>query len=92
MGGAFANPPRTRNAVGARDAAFAMFALTIIPPGRPVNAYADSGRDVLERLAPWLGPGKHPSFLSRAYDAATLQWLRQLTSVYDPQNTRGDAV
>ncbi|MEU6341791.1 FAD-dependent oxidoreductase [Streptomyces sp. NPDC046977] len=97
LGGAFANPPRTRNAVGARDTEFAMFALTVVPPGLPVESYANAGMEVLERLAPWLRPGKHPSFLSpadtveggpaRAYDAATLHWLRGLKAQYDPGNT-----
>lgn len=97
LGGAYAKEPRTKNAVGARNAAFAFFGLTVVPPGQDVAAYADSGRELVERLAPWLGPTKNPSFLSPAdaasgrpryaYDQGVYERLRELKAVYDPDNT-----
>ncbi|MFJ4467005.1 FAD-binding protein [Streptomyces sp. NPDC089424] len=96
LGGAFGNSPATPNAVGGRDAAYAFFALTIVPPGHDVAAYADSGRELVERLRPWLGPGKHPNFLApadstlqatrEAYDPEVYARLRALKTVYDPEN------
>lgn len=96
LGGAYRNPPRFLNAVGARDAAFAFFALTVVPPGQPVDAYRDSGREVVAALAPWLHPAGSPTFQGpadttedgtrRAYDAATYERLRTIKARFDPAN------
>jgi hypothetical protein len=96
LGGAYGVRPVTDNAVGGQDAAFAFFALTVVPPGEDVAAYADSGRELVERLAAWLAPGKHPGYLSpadatatgarAAYEPAVYERLRDLKAVYDPDN------
>ncbi|WP_446040098.1 FAD-binding oxidoreductase [Streptomyces sp. SID1121] len=95
--GAYGNPPATPNAVGARDAAFSLFALTVVPPGQDVSAYATSGADLFERLAPWLSEAKHPGFLSpadatpqqtrKAYAPEVYERLRAVKAHYDPDNT-----
>ena len=97
LGGAYANRPATDNAVGARDAAYAFFGLTVVPPGQDVAAYADSGRELIERLAPWLSPTKHPSYLSpadatsgrtsQAYDPGVYERLQDIKAAYDPDNS-----
>ena len=81
---------------GARDAAFAFFGLTVVPPGEDVATYADSGRELIERLAPWLSRSKHPSYLSpddattrkkgTAYQPGVYERLRELKATYDPDN------
>ena len=96
LGGAYADRPKTENAVGARDAAYAFFGLTVVPPGEDIAAYADSGRELLEGLEPWLSPTKHPSYLapadatagrtSQAYDSGVYERLRELKAAYDPDN------
>lgn len=96
LGGAYARRPQTENAVGGRDAAYAIFGLTVVPPGEDVAAYADSGRELLDRLAPWLSPAKHPDYLSpadatadrtsEAYDSSLYERLRELKAVHDPDN------
>ncbi len=52
--GAFSRPAAFPNAVGSRDAAFAFFGLTVVPPGHRVADYLDSGRELIDALAPWL--------------------------------------
>jgi FAD binding domain/Berberine and berberine like len=94
--GAFGRPPAVPNAVGGRDAAFAFFALTVVPPGQEVADYLDSGRELVAALAPWLHPRGNPSFLGpadttepltrRAYDPDVYQNLRSLKARHDPQN------
>ncbi|MBV8787939.1 MAG: FAD-binding oxidoreductase [Mycobacterium sp.] len=94
--GAFSNPAPFPNAVGARDAAYATFALTVVPPGREVAAYRDSGRDLLAALQPWLHTGSSPSFIGPAdtadgrtrlaYDPEVYEKLRAVKAVYDPHN------
>lgn len=94
--GAFSNPAPFPNAVGARDAAYAMFALTVVPPGQEVAAYRDSGRDLLAALRPWLHNGSNPSFIGPAdavegrtmlaYDPEVYQRLRAVKALYDPLN------
>ncbi|WP_053755892.1 FAD-binding oxidoreductase [Streptomyces sp. AS58] len=96
LGGAYSRPPATANAVGARDAAFAIFALTVVPPGQDVAAYANTGLELFDRLAPWLSKRKHPGFLSpadatgqqtqKAYDPDVYEWLRAVKTRYDPDN------
>jgi hypothetical protein len=96
LGGAYGIPPATNNAVGARDAAFAFFGLTVVPPGEDVAAYADAGRELTERLTPGLSPRKHPSYLSpadasvrntsAAYEPEVYERLRALKAAYDPDN------
>lgn len=96
LGGAYRNSPATPNAVGGRDAAYAFFTLTVVPPGQDVATYADSGQEIVERLRPWLSPGRHPNFLapadstvhrtSEAYDPEVYARLRALKTTYDPEN------
>jgi FAD/FMN-containing dehydrogenase len=94
--GAFSNPAPFPNAVGARDAAYAMFALTVVPPGHEVAAYGDSGCDLLAALRPWLHGGSSPSFIGPAdtaegrtrlaYGPEVYEKLRAVKALYDPQN------
>jgi len=83
--GAFSRAPMFPNAVGARDAAFAFFALIVVPPGQRVVDYLDSGRELTEALAPWFHTMASPSFQGpddttesgtrRAYEPDTYQRL-----------------
>jgi len=94
--GAFGNPPPFPNAVGARDAAFGMFGLTVVPPGQEVADYRDSGRELLAALGPWLHEKTNPSFVGPAdtpedrirqiYDADVYDKLRTVKAIYDPHN------
>lgn len=94
--GAFGRPAPFPNAVGARDAAFALFGLTVVPPGQEVAAYRDSGRDLLAALQPWLHEMTNPSFVGPAdtledrirqvYDPAVFDRLQTVKECYDPYN------
>jgi FAD/FMN-containing dehydrogenase len=94
--GAFSKPAPFPNAVGARDAAYAMFALTVVPPGQQVAAYRDSGRELLAALRPWLHDMANPSFVGpadtsgdrtkHAYDPEVYDKLRTVKALYDPHN------
>ncbi|GAA1864163.1 FAD-binding oxidoreductase [Asanoa iriomotensis] len=92
LGGAFARTPERPNAVR-RDIAFALFALTVVPPGETLQ------RDVAEELTDRLtrqGSPKHPGYLSpadatvqgvrQAYDEETYERLRAAKTVWDPEN------
>jgi hypothetical protein len=94
--GAFGKPAPFPNAVGARDAAYAMFGLTVVPPGQEVADYRDSGRELLAALGPWLHDRTNPSFVGPAdtpedrtrqiYDAEVYDRLRTVKEIYDPYN------
>ena len=94
--GAFSRPAAFPNAVGSRDAAFAFFGLTVVPPGHRVADYLDSGRELIEALAPWLYGRAHPTFLGpadvtesatrRAYEPQTYEALQAAKAKYDPDN------
>ncbi|GIF78350.1 FAD-binding oxidoreductase [Asanoa siamensis] len=91
LGGAFARPPATPNAVR-RDVAFALLALTVAPGG---DLAVDRGLELTRRLA-WLDDRKHPSYLSPAdasaghvrlaYDQETYARLTAAKSTWDPRN------
>jgi hypothetical protein len=94
--GAFARPAPFPNAVGARDAAFAVFALTVVPPGQKVEDYRQSGRELIAVLRPWLhhmtspcfqGPGDATVERTRtAYDPKIYDQLQAVKATYDPRN------
>lgn len=94
--GAFSKPAPIPNAVGARDAAYAMFGLTVVPPGQDVATYRDAGSELLAALGPWLHDRSSPSFIGpadaskegtqRAYDPAVYEKLRATKAMYDPHN------
>jgi hypothetical protein len=94
--GAFGRPPATPNAVGARDAAYALFGLTVVPPGEQVAAYANSGRELIAALTPWLHETGNPSFLApadatehltrRAYQPDVYRKLQSVKAIHDPAN------
>jgi hypothetical protein len=94
--GAFSRPPGFPHAVGACDAAFAFFGLTVVPPGHEVADYLDSGRELGKALSPWLCHNAHPSFLGPAdatesgtrlaYDPGTYKRLQAVKGKYDPHN------
>ena len=95
LGGAFSRAPSTPNSVGARDAAFAVYTITIIPPGAEVADYTDSGRELLKALAPWLHTGTTQSVLVGSdsaehgwsiHDAAVHARLQAVKANYDPHN------
>lgn len=94
--GAFSKPAPFPNAVGARDAAFAIFGLTVVPPGQHVSDYLHPGRELLAALRPWLHDNGNPSFLGpddiseertrQAYDPGAYAKLRAVKAIYDPHN------
>ncbi|GFG65206.1 oxidoreductase [Mycobacterium kubicae] len=94
--GAFSRPAPFPNAVAARDAAFAMFGLTVVPPGRNVSDYRQSGCELLTALQPWLCDKASPSFQGpndtteertrQAYDPDVYDTLRAVKTKYDPHN------
>ncbi|OBA63651.1 hypothetical protein A5647_04480 [Mycobacterium sp. 1100029.7] len=94
--GAFGKPAPFPNAVGGRDAAHAIFGLTVVPPGQDVAAYRDSGRELLAALQPWLHTVGNPSFVGPAdaseertreiYEPAVYEKLRAVKARYDPHN------
>jgi FAD/FMN-containing dehydrogenase len=94
--GAYSRQPTVRNAVGARDAAFAFFALTVVPPGLDVADYQNSGREFVDAVSPWLHHMGNPSFqgpadasesaTARAYDRETYQHLQAVKAKFDPYN------
>jgi hypothetical protein len=94
--GAFSRAPAIPNAVGARDAAFALFGLTIVPPGEHVATYAASGRELIQALGPWPNETGNPSFLApadatehgtrQAYDREVYHQLQTVKANYDPRN------
>jgi hypothetical protein len=94
--GAYSRPPSFPNAVGARDAAFAFFALTVVPPGHEVADYRDAGQEFVDAVTPWLHHMAHPSFqgpadatesaTARAYDPETYRQLQAAKAKFDPFN------
>jgi hypothetical protein len=94
--GAYGKPPTFPNSVGARDAAFAFFALTVVPAGHDIADYRDSGHELTEALSPWLHGMASPAFQGpadatasgtrRAYEPDTYERLRVAKSKYDPFN------
>ena len=94
--GAFRNPAPFPNAVGARDAAFAIFGLTVVPPGHEAVDHMQSGCELLAALKPWLHEKASPSFQGpndateertrQAYDPETYDSLRAVKTKYDPDN------
>jgi FAD binding domain/Berberine and berberine like len=94
--GAFGRPAPFPNAVGARDAAFAVFGLTVVPPGHDVANYRQSGCELLAALKPWLHEKASPSFQGpsdatedrtrAAYEPEVYDKLRAVKTMYDPQN------
>lgn len=94
--GAYSRPAPFPNAVGARDATHAIFALTVVPPGRDTAEYRQSGCELIAALKPWLHEQASPSFqgpndtteerVRRAYDPAVYEKLRTVKSKYDPHN------
>jgi hypothetical protein len=94
--GAFSKPAPFPNAVGARDAAFAFFGLTVVPPGQEVADYRDSGRELPAALRPWLHDMTGTNFVGpadatedrtmQAYEPAVYQKLRTVKTQYDPHN------
>lgn len=96
LGGAFGDPPPVPSAVGTRDAAFALFELTVVPPGDDVSSYRDRKSALLGAVAPWRHRNGHPSFqgpsdatqcgVQCAYDAGVYDHLRAIKRKYDPNN------
>src|ERR1700744_6339180 len=94
--GAFARPAPYPNAVGARDAAFAVFALTVVPPWEKVVNYRQSGCELIAALQPWLHHQASPCFQGpsdakeehtrQAYEPEIYNELRAVKARYDPQN------
>jgi FAD/FMN-containing dehydrogenase len=93
LGGALARP--ADNAVGHRDARFALWVVGVGAPDAftPMNAYAD---ELLRRMRPWSTGGRYLNFMaaqdtgvsdvSAAYDADAYRRLRAIKRRYDPGN------
>ena len=96
LGGAFSRPAAFANAVGGRDAAFAYFALTVVPPGRNIADYGDAGGSLDAALAPWRLALGSPCFQGpadatvlgtrKAFDPDTYAALQAAKAKYDPHN------
>lgn len=96
LGGAFGRAPAFANAVGGRDAAFAYFALTVVPPGRNIADYGDAGESLDAALSPWRLSWGHPNFQGpadatvsgarEAFDPDTYERLQAVKAKYDPHN------
>jgi FAD/FMN-containing dehydrogenase len=96
LGGALGKPAAFPNAIGSRNAAYAFFALTVVPPGHEVAAFRDAGGELITALRPWMLDAAHPSFLGpadatesgtrMAFDADVYRALRVAKSKYDPHN------
>lgn len=94
--GAFGTSPAIPNAVGARDAAFAMFGLTVVPPGRHPADFRRSGCELMAALKPWLHGIGSPSFqgpadlgqerIRHAYEPGVYERLQTVKAKYDPDN------
>ncbi|GLE52569.1 FAD-dependent oxidoreductase [Mycobacterium montefiorense] len=94
--GAFSKPPPFPNAVGARDAAYGIFGLTVVPPGQEVASYRDSGRELPAALQTWLHDMASPSFVGpadtseertrKSYDPTVYEKLRTVKALHDPSN------
>ena len=82
--------------MGARDAAFAVFALTVVPPGQKVVDYRQSGCELIAALQPWLHHKSSPCFQGpgdatvertrKAYEPEIYDKLQAVKATYDPQN------
>lgn len=93
LGGALAREPRPGNAVGGRDAAFALGVIGAFPP--PLQqAVTAAGAAVMDALKPWgtggtqinfQGDASSPDEVQRAWPAATWQRLRALKESRDPE-------
>ncbi len=96
LGGALGQPATFPNAIGSRNAAYAFFALSVVPPGHEVADFRDTGRELITALRPWMLDAAHPSFLGpadatesgtrRAFDSDAYQALQVAKSKYDPHN------
>jgi hypothetical protein len=96
LGGALARQPEVSNAVGNRDAAFGVFAMTVVPPDL-VETTRESGEELTKRLEVAGGnSARNPSFLSpadshgdgvrRAYETHTYRRLQEIKAQVDPKN------
>ncbi|MFD8079288.1 FAD-binding protein [Streptomyces sp. NPDC059718] len=95
LGGALAEPPGTPNAVGNRDADFAMLTLTFVAPGQAARSAA-SGTELTDRVMTRPDDRRHPNFLSHtdavegrtrtAYTPETYRRLGEVKARYDPDN------
>lgn len=93
LGGPFSRLPAFANAVSARDATYAFFGLIMVPPGHEI---ANSGKELIEAVTPWLHDSAHPSFLGpthatesrtrRAYQRDTHLKSHIATEKYSPHN------
>jgi hypothetical protein len=82
--------------VGGRDAAFAFFALTVVPPGHQIADYQDVGSELIAALSPWRYEMGHPNFQGpadatvpgtrQAFDCDTYDQLQATKAKYDPHN------
>ncbi|MBV8930938.1 MAG: FAD-binding oxidoreductase, partial [Kutzneria sp.] len=96
LGGALARQPTSPSAVPRTNAAFQLYAVSMLLPEQEANIHAAQG-NLMKAMAPWDTGRKALNFLSgttntsieavrRAYDDESYQRLRELKTVYDPYN------
>jgi FAD binding domain/Berberine and berberine like len=96
LGGAYGRSPAFTNAVGGRDAAYAFFALAVVPPGLDIADFMAVGSDLVAALAPWRFAMDHPSFQGpadatvdgtrHAFTEDAYDRLQAVKAKYDPEN------
>jgi len=90
-GGALSRPPTVPNAVGGRDAAYSLLAIS-----DPVPENRASRDELLDAMEPWATGMTYPNFsgvedttveaVRRAYRPEDFARLRSIKAVYDPHN------
>src|SRR6266540_2852452 len=95
LGGALARPPRKPSAVGHRDAAFNLYAVTPVFPGMEMTVAAGL-RSLRDTIAPFdsgkvllnfLGPGDtDPARVRCAFEPETYRRLAAIKALHDPDN------